>query len=137
MRVHLAPTLILALAALAGCQGGPPAPATQPTPAPTTRPVVMDNVPRPEPRGPVVHLDVYQMAVPRGAVSRSAEFWKRVDEQQIDPPTYDLLLKNGVRVGIAPDRDWDYFRDVLERHNARATWGSVMAGGSGTLDLPM
>jgi len=137
MRAHLASTIVLALTALAGCQGTPPAPTAQPAPAPTTRPVVMDNMPRPEPKRPVVHLDVYQMAVPRGAVSRSAEFWKRVDEQQIDPPTYDLLLKNGVRVGVAPTRDWDYFRDVLERNNARTAWGSVMAGGSGTMDLPM
>src|SRR4051812_34123799 len=83
MRAHLASTIVLALTALAGCQGTPPAPTAQPAPAPTTRPVVMDNMPRPEPKGPVVHLDVYQMAVPRGAVSRSAEFWKRVDEQQI------------------------------------------------------
>jgi hypothetical protein len=86
---------------------------------------------------PVLHLDVYQVAVPLGAVSRSEQFWKRVDEERVDPATYDVLLKNGVRVGIAPTAEWDFFRDILERHNARAVWGSVMAGGSGSLELSM
>src|SRR5687768_16144984 len=48
-----------------------------------------------------VHLDMYQFTVPHGGVSRSEEFWKRVDEQRIDVATYDLLLKNGLRVGVA------------------------------------
>ena len=98
----------------------------------------MTAILRPDAHSPVVHLDVYQMFVPRGAVSRSDEFWKRVDEQQIDPATYDLLLKNGVRVGVARDSDWaDYFRDIFERNNARSIPGSILASGSGSLELPM
>jgi hypothetical protein len=120
---------------LPGC-GGPPPPKAR-TGA-TTHPAEVTAVLRPDAHSPVVHLDVYQMFVPRGAVSRSDEFWKRVDEQQIDPATYDLLLKNGVRVGVARDSDWaDYFRDIFERNNARSIPGSILASGSGSLELPM
>src|SRR5688572_33168340 len=31
----------------------------------------------------VQYLDVYQLTLPLGAVSRSEEFWKRVDEQGV------------------------------------------------------
>ena len=77
------------------------------------------------------------LTVPMGAVSRNAGFWKRVDEERVDPAAYDVLLKNGVRVGIAPTAEWDYFKDILDRYNARAVWGSVMAGGAGSLELSM
>ena len=123
--------VIMALAA--GCHGSGGSDAA----APTTAPAPVEVLIKQDARLPVVHLDVLPDEHPAGAVSRSAEFWKRVDEQRVDPPTYDLLLKNGVRVGIAPDRDWDYFREVLERNNARTVKGSVMAGGSGSLELSM
>src|SRR4051812_45992675 len=47
-------------------------------------------------------LDVYVLSLPLGTVSRNEEFWKRVNEQALDVATYDLLFKNGVRVGEAP-----------------------------------
>src|SRR5687767_5663780 len=49
----------------------------------------------------VAALDVYQLTVPLGAVSRSQEFWKRVNETSVDVATCDLLQKNGFRVGVA------------------------------------
>ena len=121
---------------LFGC-GGPPPPKARTVKA-TSRPADVTAILRPGPHAPVVHLDVYQMFVPRGAVSRSDEFWKRVDEQQIDPATYDLLLKNGVRVGMARTSEWaDYFRDIFDRNNAKSIPGSILANGAGTLELPM
>src|SRR5688572_1653631 len=35
-----------------------------------------------------VQLEMYQLTVPHGAISRSEEFWKRVDEQRVDVATY-------------------------------------------------
>ena len=32
----------------------------------------------------IQYLDVYHLTLPMGAVSRSEEFWKRVDEQGVD-----------------------------------------------------
>src|SRR5690348_9537112 len=42
-----------------------------------------------------VYMDVYQLSVPLGSVSRNEDFWKRLDENVIDVGTRDLLLKNG------------------------------------------
>jgi hypothetical protein len=83
------------------------------------------------------HLDVYHLTLPIGAVSRSEEFWKRVDEQGVDVATYDLLQKNGFRVGLAPVGEWDYFRGILEQYPATTEKATVTAGESGSLELVM
>ena len=88
-------------------------------------------------RQPWLHLEVFQMALPIGAVSRSDEFWKHVEETRLDPATYDLLLKNGVRVGVAPNDDWEYFREILDRNHAQTTKGVATANGGGTVELSM
>jgi len=59
---------------LPGC-GGPPPPKAHAGKV-STRPAEVTAILRPDAHSPVVHLDVYQMFVPRGAVSRSDEFWK-------------------------------------------------------------
>jgi hypothetical protein len=85
----------------------------------------------------VHYLDVYQLTLPVGAVSRSDEFWKRVDEQGVDIGTYDLLQKNGFRVGIAPASEWPYFKGILDQYPAVTKKTSVTAGESGALELLM
>jgi hypothetical protein len=82
-------------------------------------------------------LDVYQLTLPLGAVSRSEEFWKRVDEQGVDIGTYDLLQKNGFRVGVAPASEWPYFRGILDQYPAVTKKTTVTAGESGALELMM
>lgn len=85
----------------------------------------------------VHHMDVYQLTLPLGAVSRSEEFWKRVDEQGVDIGTYDLLQKNGFRVGVAPASEWAYFRGILEQYPAVTRKTTVTAGEAGSLELMM
>ena len=133
--MRLNPCLIcslLACAVVGGCQSSASpeiaAPTTQAA-APATQPRTIGL------RG--VFLDVYQMTVPAGTVSRNEDFWKRVDEQRVDPATYDLLLKNGVRVGVAPTGDWDYFKGVLETENAHTLKGTASAATSGSVMLTM
>ena len=82
-------------------------------------------------------LDVYQVTVPFGAVSRSQEFWKRVNETSVDVATYDLLQKNGFRVGVAPAAEWSYFRAIIEQFPAATRRTTVAGGGEGSLELPM
>ena len=82
-------------------------------------------------------LDVYQLTVPLGAVSRSREFWKRVDESSVDVATGDLLQKNGFRVGIAPASEWGYFRGIIEQHPVATKRMTVTGGGTGSLELEM
>lgn len=117
--------------ATAGCRSRnkKPPPATQPATQAVVLPRNMGT------RG--VYLDVYQMTVPAGTVSRNDEFWKRVDEQRVDPATYDLLLKNGVRVGVAPVAEWGYFKDVLESENAQTLKGTASAASQGSVLLTM
>jgi hypothetical protein len=85
----------------------------------------------------LVELDVYQLTVPFGTISRDEEFWKRVDETQLDMPTYDLLLKNGFRVGIGATDDWLYFRTIIDRYHATGRPYNSPATDSGYLDVPL
>jgi hypothetical protein len=48
------------------------------------------------------HLFVFRIAAPLGTISGNEMLWKPVDEQVVSPATYDLLWKNGIRVGTAP-----------------------------------
>ncbi|HMO25365.1 MAG TPA: hypothetical protein PKB10_03780 [Tepidisphaeraceae bacterium] len=119
--------LLVALGA-SGCEmfgaGGstpaPPTPAPDAVPpAPATRPVTRTQplqlipsplAPRavPPPRdarpSPTMYyqLIVFQLTAPIGEISENAELWKPIDEQIVSPATYDLLWKNGIRVGTAP-----------------------------------
>ena len=58
-------------------------------------------------------LRVYTIRVPFGEVSRNREFWRRIDEQSVDPGTYDVLWANGVRVGGAPVSELSHLEAVL------------------------
>jgi hypothetical protein len=83
------------------------------------------------------HLDIYQLTVPYGTVSHNEQFWKRIHEQSVDVPTYDLLYKNGVRVGQAAIGEWDYFRDIIEENPASSSRTSVMGIQPRTIELEM
>ncbi len=85
----------------------------------------------------VVQLDIYQLEVPFGALSRDDEFWKRVDETQINPADYDVLVKNGVRVGIAQDEDWNYFKSLIEKHKAAGIHGTATPAMEGKMEIPL
>jgi hypothetical protein len=88
----------------------------------------------------IVQLDVYQLVVPLGAISRSEEFWKHVDEQSVDVGTYDLLRKNGWRVGMAPTGEWNYFHDIIETYPASSKPSALSAsavGGNSSMELSM
>jgi len=143
MRTRLLLMFVVTVWAGGNCAGGcakKAAPAAKPTKSSLdlanafgggTERRLMGQMPR------VHHLDVYQLTLPLGAVSRSEEFWKRVDEQGVDIGTYDLLQKNGFRVGVGPAEEWAYFRGILEQYPAVTKKTTVTAGESGSLDLLM
>jgi hypothetical protein len=144
--------LLLAPLALAGC-------AARPTVAPTddglrtgfghssaTVSGAGSNalVKAPDPHGAkrlmpvVIAMDVYHLTVPANAISRNEEFWKRVDEDRIDIGIHDLLLKNGIRIGVGRDADWSYFKGLLGRYpSARSARGRTEAGKEGYVELEM
>jgi hypothetical protein len=65
----------------------------------------------------LIHLDVYQIDVPLGAVSANEQLWKRVDENAVGvgAGTAELLYKNGVRAGVVPRTEWSFFHDLMQR----------------------
>jgi hypothetical protein len=116
---------------LAGCGGGPAAPTPQAgAPGSVPRVITLSTLsqdaaftadvnhepPRDAP-GPVHELfriDVYQFTTPLGSLGRNEDFWKRIDEQCVDVGTYDLLFKNGLRVGVAPISEFDGIRKHID-----------------------
>jgi hypothetical protein len=62
----------------------------------------------------VFQMDVYRLAVPFGTFSTNEEFWKRMDEDCVDPATRDILDKNGIRVGEAPQIELKFFQKFME-----------------------
>ncbi len=130
---------LFALASLHGCAAGPGAAGHAGAVAKVHPPALlaMGETINGVARQPWLQLEVYQMALPIGAVSRSDDFWKHVEEQRLDAATYDLLLKNGVRAGVAPNDDWDYFKEILERNHVKPERGVATANGGGTVELSM
>ncbi|MBV8782042.1 MAG: hypothetical protein JO353_11650, partial [Phycisphaerae bacterium] len=62
----------------------------------------------------VFRIDAYQFSVPIGTIGRDESFWKRIDEQCVDVATYDLLFKNGLRIGVAPMSEFDGIKKHLD-----------------------
>jgi hypothetical protein len=113
-----------ALLFLAGCPGSGPVPAER-APVQHKQPVALVQTPQPahaqDPEANVpllISLHVYQLSVPFGTVSNNAEFWKRVNEQSVDVATYDLLYRNGIRVGEAAISEWEFFKNIIDQNPA-------------------
>ncbi len=74
----------------------------------------------------LIQVMAYKITVPAGTISRSDDFWKHINEQAVDVGTYELLYKNGIRVGVAPTQEWDgWLKPLIERHpvmTQRSAW---------------
>ncbi|HXE55842.1 MAG TPA: hypothetical protein VN541_22650 [Tepidisphaeraceae bacterium] len=138
---------------LAGCGPTPPPPTASPNPlgsggaslsrsltsGGSVAPIVKPDLAGPRPLIPVVvTLDIYEITAPFGAVSRNDEFWKKVDEDAIDIGTHDLLLKNGIRIGIGRDGDWPWFKGLLGKFpSTHQTPVHTPPGKEGSFELSM
>ena len=131
---------LLLLPILAGCPENPPKAKVDPSvgflsnfpSAPTT---ARDANPDPP---MFVQLSVYRLAVPARAVSHNEEFWKHVTEDNVvDVGAHDLLFANGVRVGIAPRGDWDYFKKILEANSVITQKTSSSGVAATTIEMPL
>jgi hypothetical protein len=85
----------------------------------------------------LIQLSIYRITVPAGSISRNEEFWKHIDEHAVDVPTYELLYKNGVRVGVASASEWDYFKQILDQHPAKTQPGAFSGRDVRDIDLEM
>ncbi|HEV8379809.1 MAG TPA: hypothetical protein VGP99_13235 [Tepidisphaeraceae bacterium] len=86
---------------------------------------------------PTVNLSIYHLRVPVGTVSGNDEFWKRVDEHAVDITAYDVLYKNGIRVGRAPISELEAFLKILDRNPMQTLPTVFAASGAKTIELPM
>src|SRR5882672_10490300 len=103
---------------------------------PVTRRIISPSDP-PVMFRPTVNLSIYHLRVPLGTVSASDEFWKRVDEHAVDVSTYDVLYKNGIRVGRASISELDSFLKILDRNPMQTLPTVFAASGAKTIELPM
>ena len=121
---------LIAVAAISGCAAKPAGPTSQPV-AEGTLPGVVHLIDAPPPAGAaeedrpkdaqrqvpaIIQMEIYQLSLPFGTLSQNEEFWKRIDEQCVDVATYDLLFKNGIRVGRAPGGEWPYFSELISSY---------------------
>ncbi|MGD1278410.1 MAG: hypothetical protein ABR964_14450 [Tepidisphaeraceae bacterium] len=121
------------LVALAGCAAKPPAPAAAeaqlaaPNPAPAAAPD----------QNPLISVIMDKFQVPYGAISQNEAFWKWVDEDALDVPTYELLRRNGLRIGRARVADWQHFREILiDREGTHVdTTGFVALSGNNDITI--
>ncbi len=85
----------------------------------------------------VVQLSVYEVTVPAGTVSSNDAFWRHADENAVDPSTHDQLWRNGLRVGLAPQADWDYFKNILTLNPAKTQRSVSASAGQQQMALPV
>jgi len=135
--------VVLLTAALVGCAGTP---TTRPTTEPSaTSAPVMSVVPEnltpaavsmKGADGPkILQLDVYQMWVPAGTLSNNEAFWKRIEEHAVDVATYDLLFKNGIRVGSAPRTEWPTLKAMIDQNPATVQHTAYLASDTRVVEL--
>jgi hypothetical protein len=86
----------------------------------------------------IIHVRMYQISVPYGSIIRSNEFWKLVDEDAVDVATYDLLYRNGIRVGRGHASDAQSFASILDKESNRSTFTDFYnISGGGNNIVPM
>ena len=49
----------------------------------------------------MIQLEVFDLTVPAGSISRNTDFWKRIDEEFMGFERQSMLDKNGLRIGRA------------------------------------
>lgn len=122
------PTIVLNIPASLPSSRESAVPTTEPTIAVDTTPKTRLRRPSDEPLDARrVPRTSYQVAVvkltaPLGQISGDESLWKSLDEQVISAGTYDLLWKNGIRVGTGPQRD---LAETLKPYLVNAPWVTV------------
>ena len=85
----------------------------------------------------VFQLVCYQITVPVGTVSKNEEFWKHIDETAMDPARYDLLRRNGMRLGTAPLSEFENIRGLLEDTPTHPRMMGTLGAEVKNIEIPM
>jgi hypothetical protein len=131
-----------ALALLAGCSGRHPATQPDGTLAAASDPAANSSgyVASTEISGTsyplppqVILVYLYQFKTPYGFISKNDKFWKYVDEDAVDVPTYDLLYRNGLRIGRVAGINRNKLMGILDQETSvvQFGWFSAVSGKDG------
>ena len=82
-----------------------------------------------------IHLDVYLLDVPAGAVSRDESLWRAVDENAAGVFAGQRLLANGVRCGVARRAEWARMSATFAKELSRARRTKVNGLSMQTVEL--
>jgi hypothetical protein len=148
---HLCGTTLISLALLCGCiddkKRTTPTPPTPQSASVTPHDNIISAVQMEAPPGSprdaqptipmVFQLVCYQISVPVGTVSKNEDFWKRIDETAMDPARYDLLRRNGMRLGVAPVSEFENIRGFLEDTPSKAKVVGTLGAEAHNMELPM
>lgn len=85
----------------------------------------------------LIQLVAYRITLPAGAVSKSDDFWKHINEQAVDVGTYERLLANGMRCGVAAATEWDYIKGILDKNPAQTQRTGFTGRDARGIDLEM
>jgi len=85
----------------------------------------------------LVQMDVYQLTVPAGVVSRNDALWKHVSEENLDVVSRDVLFLNGIRVGVAPSTEWGFIQGLIDAAGASSQKTTCLAGDGRPLEMSM
>src|SRR5262245_14465104 len=118
-----------------GCRTSEPQVPASPNPPSMTTPLMMSQRDGETPKG--MRVDLYHLRLPEGTISRNEKFWKRIDEHAVDPKTYEVLFKNGIRVGQASIGEWEHFRQIMAEFPAISTNSSLVTMGPKPIEVPM
>jgi hypothetical protein len=86
---------------------------------------------------PQANLSVYRINAAAGASTANEALWKHIDEAAVDAATYDLLFRNGLRVGRGRMADWDLVMGMLDEGPVKREPDVYIAAGSRDIELPM
>jgi len=144
---HLGKTSLIVLLALSGCASGKKPVANQSAQPADSKDGVISAVQMDSPiAGPkdaqpnvpiVFQLVCYQLSIPAGAVSRNEDFWKRIDENCMSPGAYDLLRRNGMRIGEAPVAEMEKIRTMLQEIEGSGRQMGTIGAEVKNVELPM
>jgi hypothetical protein len=141
---------IIPLTGLSACAGHsarhvapPPVAASPDSSADPATPLTADQTAPPIPHiavseSEVILVYLYQLTVPWGTFIHNDKFWKLIDEDSVDVGTYDLLYKNGLRVGHGRLGNFPAYAALIDKEafGVRTTqFFNVAGGGTNILNV--
>ncbi|HEY0009654.1 MAG TPA: hypothetical protein VGB55_13080, partial [Tepidisphaeraceae bacterium] len=103
-------------------------PATQPAPREADAALPEKPLDAARPLTLLYTIELWEILLPRGSVSTDEVFWKRVNEQAVDLAVYDVMFKNGFRIGELPVEELGALVTLIDERKGTKTTINGTAG---------